>query len=549
MSMTRFASLQGAMGLASVSMAACILIDPIPDVKLPTEHGAAGTNEAAGSSGVGNATAGTCGRGAESGGGTTAHAGAEPAGGGGTESALGGRSGNPPELAGADGEPSISGGGQSTQGGDEAVGGITDVSGDGAGDDSIAGGGSRPRSAEGGSLDGGGSSTGGFEQSGGTPDAGVSPETACLAATISGESIPGTTQGRPDTVTLSCGSPGSSDIAYQWIPPNTDYYVIDTMGSSFDTVLGVLDTDCTGAELACDDNAGSSPQSEVVLKLTGGQPIVIVVDGQSAEYGDVAVNIAPVACPRSDISNVGFPMTSTTVGGSNTHDGACGGVGYAEKQMRYTASKAGLYRFSVSSSDFGPALYVTQGVACDGPLLQCAQNIANGGVAEVTRYLEANESVVLTVDGRDGEGAFELSVQRETAACPSQPEVMGTLEGQVVSAGTGSSLMSGSCLRTGTPAGAYADISFPIHVAQPLPDGICSVTVQVTQGGPPDLGLVLLRGDRCEGEEIYCEQFVDTSPHTITFWAGNGDNGDYVLVVEHAYHSAGITLSITSDCD
>lgn len=75
-----------------------------------------------------------------------------------------------------------------------------------------------------------------------------------------------------------CGGDGAPERIYQFIAPGPGSYRFDTFGSSFDTVLYALD-ECAGAPLICNDDAGFDLQSELVLALTGGEQVMVVVDG------------------------------------------------------------------------------------------------------------------------------------------------------------------------------------------------------------------------------------------------------------------------------
>lgn len=73
------------------------------------------------------------------------------------------------------------------------------------------------------------------------------------------------------------------DYGYTWVVPRTKGYTITTQGSDYDSVLFVLDGDCNGDVLACnDDLSDDNPASEVYVVLEEGQTVVIVVDGYDA---------------------------------------------------------------------------------------------------------------------------------------------------------------------------------------------------------------------------------------------------------------------------
>ncbi len=105
----------------------------------------------------------------------------------------------------------------------------------------------------------------------------------------------GTTSGADD-LSASCGGMARGpETAFGWTAPRTATWIIDTIGSSFDTVLYVLDGDCHGAELACDDDMGGMFTSRVTVTVRGGQHVVIVVDGfNPGTGGNFFLNIAHV---------------------------------------------------------------------------------------------------------------------------------------------------------------------------------------------------------------------------------------------------------------
>ncbi|KYF65927.1 MXAN_6577-like cysteine-rich protein [Sorangium cellulosum] len=123
-------------------------------------------------------------------------------------------------------------------------------------------------------------------------------EGSCSTAIDLGSELPltrtGTTTGQPDSVTPSCASSSTaSEMVFTYTAPIVGRYVIDTVGSSYDTVLHVHRGGCSGTSIACnDDTAGST--SRTTVRLTAGQVITIVVDGYGGASGDFTLNIAPL---------------------------------------------------------------------------------------------------------------------------------------------------------------------------------------------------------------------------------------------------------------
>jgi hypothetical protein len=105
--------------------------------------------------------------------------------------------------------------------------------------------------------------------------------------------VEGNTSGSADDYTGSCGSLyATSDTTWRFVAPAAGTYTFDTIGTTWDTVLYVLDgADCAGVELACDDDTVGS-QSEVEVVLAEGQEVVVVVDGYSTySAGDYVLHV------------------------------------------------------------------------------------------------------------------------------------------------------------------------------------------------------------------------------------------------------------------
>jgi hypothetical protein len=93
----------------------------------------------------------------------------------------------------------------------------------------------------------------------------------------------------------SCGGLFAQDAELLWTAPLAGTYVIDTIGSAFDTVLYVTEgAACGGDELVCNDDIilDEEIQSSVTVILAAGESIVIHVDGYGgAAVGNYTVNI------------------------------------------------------------------------------------------------------------------------------------------------------------------------------------------------------------------------------------------------------------------
>ncbi len=88
----------------------------------------------------------------------------------------------------------------------------------------------------------------------------------------------GTLVGAHDNHNPSCGSDGGGDILYTLKLPPMRSIVLDTEGTSGDTLLSLLPATCTEPSLACDDDGGTSGNSSrlALTNLAAGVYIVAV---------------------------------------------------------------------------------------------------------------------------------------------------------------------------------------------------------------------------------------------------------------------------------
>lgn len=223
----------------------------------------------------------------------------------------------------------------------------------------------------------------------------------------------GTLAGQPDAFSLSCGGIGGSDLAFVWRAPFDGRFRVETLGSNFDSLLTVLDGQCFGPELGCNDDAGDLT-SRVDVDLFGGQTVTFVVDSFNQGVGEVALTVSEVpvesTCPDGDFgSTLPFSTPGQTAGAPNVRSGFCGGSDAPEIEARWTAPFDGVFRFEVTESDFDPLMYLLAG-DCSGPQLDCVDDF--GGVnPRIDVLLPAGQAVIIVVDGAGGSsGSFTLQI-------------------------------------------------------------------------------------------------------------------------------------------
>lgn len=304
-----------------------------------------------------------------------------------------------------------------------------------------------------------------------------------------------------DDFSGSCGGGGSPDAAYEWRVPYDGFFVLDTEGSDFDTVIFALDSACDGAEIACNDNAPDVGYSQIIAPFTQDQRVVVVLDGSGGESGTAQLNISAVDCPSADVSGQDLPQDFSNVAGSNDHDGTCGGAGNPERAFRWTAPAAGLYSVVATSSDFVPAVYVEQGPVCGGPELGCNADPGSER-GEVVRELAEGDIITIIVDSTGGTGDFTLDVLPVDAMCPGV-----VLDGGMPFADNIDNYadhMTSSCGADGYVEGGnynpYADATFAFTSPGKIgASSGCDITV--TSGFP---AAISLQEGNCDGPEVQC---------------------------------------------
>ncbi|MBI3386971.1 MAG: hypothetical protein HY027_04430 [Deltaproteobacteria bacterium] len=142
------------------------------------------------------------------------------------------------------------------------------------------------------------------------------PDLGCVQTDL-GSTVPvsvtGTTVGGANALGgAACGEGGDTapDFTYEWTAPADGAYVIETLGSAFDTVLYVRDGVCNGRELACNDDTNGSMQSQINVQLVAGQTVIIVVDGFGDAAGTFQLSIAEA--PEQDPTPTPTPFVPPT---------------------------------------------------------------------------------------------------------------------------------------------------------------------------------------------------------------------------------------------
>jgi hypothetical protein len=241
------------------------------------------------------------------------------------------------------------------------------------------------------------------------------------AQTVSGAS--GSTTGSNAGATKESGEPnhagnaGGKSIWYAWTPSSGGTATVDTIGSGFDTILGVYTgTSVSGLTyVGSDDDGGGSLTSKVTFTAVAGTTYRIAVDGYNGASGSVKLDwsLAPGSGgPANDmfagaqaIGGASGSLTGSNVGASKesgepNHAGHAGGhsVWYA-----WTAPASGTVTIDTVGSAFDTILGVYTGSSVSALTVVASDDDSGGGLtSKVTFAAMAGVTYRIAVDGYAG---------------------------------------------------------------------------------------------------------------------------------------------------
>lgn len=182
--------------------------------------------------------------------------------------------------------------------------------------------------------------------------------------------VSGRTFGASARHPISCGAAsGSPQDDHTFVAPQGGTYTFDSATSDYDGVIAVYDAN--GNELACNDDHGSTRQSQVTVLLAEGQTVTVVQGGYAGGAGSYEMWVSsPTAgsAPTGQLTlgdGTVVPVTATlppqdlalgtTVVGDTSGLGTLGGVSCPPttapmQEWRFTAPADGGYLFHVDSA-------------------------------------------------------------------------------------------------------------------------------------------------------------------------------------------------------
>ncbi|MFW6067571.1 MAG: hypothetical protein ACOC97_04475 [Myxococcota bacterium] len=221
-----------------------------------------------------------------------------------------------------------------------------------------------------------------------------------------------------------------ADIPFTWTPAEDGAVIIDTVGSTYDPSLVVVD-DCDNQDvLACNDDIDpgrAQLQSRVRVAATGGEPLTVVVDAFSAaDFGAFRVNFTTLHCvdePDNASSDTGAAVFEgnfeTVVDGSDMEpltDDCIAADSGPEVAFAWRAPQSGTFVVDTAGSSFDTVLYARK--SCDPhPDPENAYEVCNddaSGLGDASRIevsVMRDETIILVLDSKETlAGTYQINI-------------------------------------------------------------------------------------------------------------------------------------------
>jgi hypothetical protein len=207
----------------------------------------------------------------------------------------------------------------------------------------------------------------------------------------------------------SCGGSNGDEALFSWQAPNDGVFIIDTMEWYRDTVLYVLEEDCFGQEIACNEKPSSSERSVVSITATIDQLYTIVVDTDGVDSTETGLSIRPQSDSCSYLEQSSDSWTEPFIHEDYAYSGACVPM-ISPMWWEWTAPIDGTFTIDTLESDFDTVLYVLD--QCSGSELSC--NDDNGSYYSATTVtLTEGDNILIGVGsfaGRTLSGTIGVTI-------------------------------------------------------------------------------------------------------------------------------------------
>jgi hypothetical protein len=218
-------------------------------------------------------------------------------------------------------------------------------------------------------------------------------------ATLTGSNVGATKEtGEPNHY----GNSGGKSVWWSWTAPSSGSIQIDTIGSNFDTIMGVYtgSSVSTLTMVASDDDNGGNMTSKVRFNAVAGTVYQIAVDGYNygsgAASGNIVlhVSLTPVAAPVLNVSATSLTLPTTTQGtaGAATSFTATGS-GLSANASVTVVAPSGCQISLNGSSGFANMLTLSANGSGTLPSTQIYARISASATTNVSGVVSLNDSI------------------------------------------------------------------------------------------------------------------------------------------------------------
>jgi hypothetical protein len=232
------------------------------------------------------------------------------------------------------------------------------------------------------------------------------------------------------------GNRGGKSVWWTWTAPSSGSVQIDTMGSNFDTTLGVYRGSAVSAltTIASNDDGGGNRTSKVAFNAVGGTVYQIAVDGYNGASGNIMLHVNLVRSPendnyanRSSISGTSATITATNVAATkeSREPNHAGNRGGKSVWWSWTAPSSGSVQIDTMGSNFDTTLGIYRGSAVSA-LTTIASNDDGGGnrTSKVAFNAVGGTVYQIAVDGYNGaSGNISLHVNLTSVVADTDDQV------------------------------------------------------------------------------------------------------------------------------
>ncbi len=341
--------------------------------------------------------------------------------------------------------------------------------------------------------------------------------------TFSANVVNATMNTRLNDLALSCGTNGRDEIYRFIVDRPLARLRVDTIGSALDTVVAVRRTNCTGTDLACDDNAAGNGDSRVLLNNVSQGEYFIIVDDKNLT-GAYNLNVQG-ELPGGAACTPGAPFYICTTGYT------CGGTTGAET-CRPTvcndlvdADGDGANGYpddpgcvDISDNDEADTCFPTPMAGCPA----CANDVDDDG---------------------DGFIDYPLDTGCLSAASPSEFTCIGEADpATIITAGVSSGTNVGAANNFTPTCQGLNGAEVPFALTLPVP--VQTLTID-TEGSTPLTDTILMFMDQSCGMQLQCDDDSGTGFLSLITRANVAAGTYFILVDGYNGQQGGFTLNVT----